>query len=75
MEKMPVFVKVEEYKEVLKLLSDIKSKVDDVNSTLQSLEELKEKEDSEIDDWKSNLEDIENKIHYIDHTLFEPENI
>jgi len=74
-EKMPIFVKVDEYKEVLELLEEIKAKVKETNSTLEKLEKLKEQEDNEIESWKSEIDDVENKIHYIDQTLFEPESL
>jgi chromosome segregation ATPase len=74
-DRMPVFVKVEEYKEVLDQLNEIKAKVEEMNATLDALDELKEQEDNEIDSWRAGIEDVENKLHYIDQTLFEPENL
>lgn len=73
-EKMPVFVKIDEYKEVLDVLNTIKEKVNDAKTVLSEIEELKEKEDNELESWKSGLEDVENKIDYINNTMFEPEN-
>lgn len=73
-EKMPVFVKIEEYKDVLDILSVIKGKISDAKEVLNEITELKEKEDSQIDSWNISMEDIDKKIEYLDHTLFEPEN-
>lgn len=69
---MPVFVKIEEYKEVLDIIAVAKEKIQDARSVMEHLTELKEQEDAEIDAWKSNIEDIEKKLHYVDNALFEP---
>ena len=74
-ERMPVFVKVEEYKDVLGILAEIKTKIEEMNTTLDALDELKEQEDNEIDSWRASIEDVENKVHYVDQTLYEPENL
>lgn len=74
-EKMPVFVKIDDYKEVLDILSVVKSKVSEAKSVLTHLSELKEKEDAEISSWNLAIDDIDKKMQYIDHTLFEPENL
>ncbi|MGM5483823.1 MAG: hypothetical protein ACQER9_02805 [Nanobdellota archaeon] len=73
-EKMPVFVKIDEYKEVLDVLNAIKEKVDEAKTVLNEVEELKEKEDNELESWKSSIDDIDNNINYINQTMFEPEN-
>lgn len=74
-EKMPVFVKIDEYKDVLDILSVVKTKVAEAKNVLNHLSGLKQKEDAEIDSWKLAMDDIEKKMQYIDHTLFEPENL
>ncbi len=72
-EKMPIFVKVEEYNEVLGIISEIKSKLDESKNILKHISDLKVQEDREISSWKIGLDDVEKKIKYMDHTLFEPE--
>jgi hypothetical protein len=70
---MPVYVKVDEYKDVLDLMNMIKTKVNDAKSILNHLNELKNEEDAELEAWKLNIEDIDKKIDFIDTALFEPE--
>ena len=70
---MPVFVKVDEYKDVLDLLNMIKTKVNDAREILNHINELKNEEDAELESWKLNIEDIEKKVEFIDHALFDPE--
>ncbi len=67
-----VFVKIDEYKDVLRTVGLIKSKLNEAKSTLAKVKELKIQEDSELSGWESKLSDIEGKIEGIDNILFEP---
>ncbi len=73
--EMPVFVKIEEYKDVLDVIELIKDKLVQANTLLGRVNELKNEEDSELERWKSNLEEIERKIDDIDNSLLEPESV
>lgn len=72
---MPVFVKIDEYKEILDVMDLIKNKLEQVRSVLKKIEELKTQENNEIQSWHHDLEEIEKKISYIDSELFEPEGL
>ncbi len=72
---MPVFVKVEEYKDVLDVMELIKNKIVQAKDVLGKINELKNEEDSELEVWKTNLEEIENKIDSIDQSLLAPESV
>jgi tetrahydromethanopterin S-methyltransferase subunit G len=72
---MPVYVKIDEYKEVLDVLAVIKNKIEDAKATLNTLASLKEEEDAEIESWKVGLNDVDKKMNYVNQTLFEPEDI
>lgn len=69
----PVFVKVEEYKEILDVLDMIKGKIKEIRGTLGSINELRNEEDSELAMWNSTINEIEKKIEGIDKIMFEPE--
>jgi len=71
MESNTVFVKIEDYKDILEVMSILKNKVEDAKSTLRKINELKNEEDAELELWSTGLEDVERKIEYIDK-LFEP---
>ena len=73
--EMPIFVKIEEYKDVLDVIELIKNKIIQANNILGRINELKNEEDAELETWKSNLEEIEKKINNIDDSLLEPESI
>jgi len=70
----PVFVKIEEYKDILDVLDLIKGKLAEAKRTLADLNELKNDEDAELELWSSTLNEIENKLDDIDRSLFEPES-
>jgi len=71
----PVFVKVEEYKDVLNILDLVKNKIREAKATVHEINELKNQEDTEIAIWANEIADIERKVEFIDQTLFEPENL
>ncbi len=72
---MPVFVKIEDYKDVLDILGMLKAKIEEAKKTLANVGELKDKEDSELAEWKAEIGDVEKKVDYIDHALFKPEAV
>lgn len=74
-EEMPVFVKIEEYEEVLDVMNLIKNKIEDAKKTISKINELKNEEDSELEMWRATLEEIERKTEFIDRSLFEPETL
>ena len=69
---MPVYVKIEEYKEVIDVMNLIKDKINEAKKILNSIYEIKNQEDAEIDEWNSQIEEVERKINFIDNSLFEP---
>lgn len=74
MEKMPVFVKIEEYDGVVEAMSNLKNKIEAAKITLAKINQLKQEEDSQLQSWQTALSEIESRISTIDHFLHEPEN-
>ena len=73
MEKMPVFIKIEEYEEVIETMETIKNKIKAAKTTLTAINQLKQEEDSQLHSWQSALTEIESRLNNIDHFLHEPE--
>ena len=73
MEKMPVFVKIEEYQDVLSLIRTIEHKIDDAKTTLLKINDLKAEEDELIGKWQNGVTEVEKKIQFINTSLNEPE--
>jgi hypothetical protein len=65
----PIYVKIEDYKDVLDVISLVKEKLDEANSILDKITDLKVKEDSEIENWRSEINEVQTKISMIDKTL------
>lgn len=74
MGEAPVFVKIEDYKDILDVLDLIKDRLAEAKRTLADINELKNDEDSELELWSSTLGEIDKKLEDIDRTLFEPES-
>ncbi len=74
-QQTPVFVKVEDYKDVLDIIDLIRNKLDEAKSAIHHINELKSKEDAELELWYQEVADITRKVEFIDKTLFEPENV
>jgi len=73
MDKMPVFVKVEEYDDVLNTMDTIKNRLEAAKATLAKINQLKQEEDSQLQNWQTALSEIENRISSVDQLLHEPE--
>lgn len=73
MDKAPVFVKIEDYKDIVDLLALIKDRIKQAKFLLDKVREIKDQEDAEILSWAKKLEDVGQRIHEIDRSLFEPE--
>jgi len=70
----PVFVKVNEYQELLDILDVMKQKLKTTQNTLDKIKELKTQEDSEIREWEKSLGEVSKRIAFIDKTFFEDTN-
>ena len=73
MEKNQIFVKLDEYKEILDIIDLFKKKMSDTKKTLDDVDKIKKEEDEQLDIWKSNLQEIDRKLTSIDKNLFEPQ--
>ncbi|MBW2969270.1 hypothetical protein KY304_01530 [Candidatus Woesearchaeota archaeon] len=73
MDKAPVFVKIEDYKDIVDLLALIKDRLKQSKFLLDKVKEIKDQEDAEIRTWTNELNDIDIKINEVDRSLFEPE--
>ncbi len=70
---MPVFIKIDEYKEIIEIMKLIKNKLEEAKKILYKINELKNREDAELNEWNSNISEIERKIEEIDSSVLGPE--
>jgi len=69
---MPVFVRIDEYKDVLDVMNMVRNKLEEAKATITKINELKNEEDSELELWRTGVEEIERKIAFVDKILFQP---
>jgi hypothetical protein len=67
-----LFIKLESYKKTLDQMTLLKTKLDEAKSVFGKINELKREEDAEFALWQNNINELENKIRYVESTLFEP---
>ncbi len=72
---MPVFVKIEDYKDVVDVVDLLKAKLDEAKEILGKINQLRNEEDAELNLWTNELEEIDKKVAQIDKLLFEPETV
>ena len=74
MEKnLPVFVKINDYKEVLDLVDVMRQKLKETNKTLEKVKLLKAEEDKELQEWERNMTEISRRLAFVDSAFFENE--
>jgi len=73
--KANVFIKIEEYKDILDIINIIQHKVKQSRQLLHNINELQNQEDSELREWKVALDEIERRMEFIDKVLLEPETL
>ena len=73
MADVPIYVKIDEYNNVLQMISAIQKKLDSAKGLLDEISALKDREDSEIESWKLGLEDMQKKATYFTELLQKPE--
>ena len=68
---VPVFVKINDYKEILDIVDVMKQKLNETRKSISRINELKEQEDQEIDQWEKNVTEITKRLSFIDAAFFE----
>ena len=66
-----LFIKIENYKEVIDLMRSIKRKIEESKTNLERIYTIKSEEDVKIEEWDDLLRDLEKKTTFIDETLLE----
>lgn len=66
----PIFVKMDQFKESIGHISEIKGKIRNASLLLKSLREIRQKEDHELSEWEDDLQTLKEKLEAIDKKLF-----
>jgi hypothetical protein len=70
---LPVFVKINDYKDVLDVVDVMKQKLKETTKTLDNIKQLKAEEDKELQEWEKNVTEISRRLAFIDSAFFENE--
>jgi len=70
---MVVYVKLDDYNDVMDVVSLVKERLKQARFLIGKIRELKSQEDAEIESWTSELDNVEERVGIIDQTLTEPE--
>ena len=62
---MPIYVKIDQYKQVEDALSQIRSKINEARSTLQKINELRDQEVRDLEEKERRIKEIEEKIEIV----------
>jgi len=66
-----IFVKIEDYNEVLNIVKIVKDKIAKAKETIVNINELKAMEDEEIKQWSANLDTVSKNIIGIEESISE----
>lgn len=69
--KEPIFVKTNQYQNMLDNINQIKNKIKECDFISESLNDIKNKKDNVFNKWRSNLEDMQRKVSLVEKSLFE----
>ena len=70
--RAPVFVKIDEYKDIVDIMVLMREKLRQAKFLLDKIAELKAQEDAELATWAKELEDVEARVSAVDKSLSEP---
>jgi hypothetical protein len=70
---VPVFVKINDYKEILDIVDVMKQKLKETKVSLIRIKELKAQEDQEVQELDKNIEEVSKRLTFIDSAFFDNE--
>lgn len=75
MEEKPIFVKLNQYRDISDIINLVRKKLAEAKSLLDQINKLREQEDTELADWRHEMAGVEERIEQIDAMLFKPEEV
>ena len=70
-EGKPLFIKIEDYEDAINTIDKIKLKLQDADKLLAEISRIRKQEDSELENWNRDLENVKEKLLMVDKQLFE----
>ena len=66
----PIFVRIDKFEESLKIFSNIKKKLLEIEKTLEEMRKVREKEDLELREWENEIRLMKGHIEKVDRDIF-----
>ena len=72
-DKTTVFVRIDKYRDIMRTIETMQAKIDELNSTLNRISTIKQRESEIIDGWHAMLSDAKGKLDEISSKMTKPE--
>jgi hypothetical protein len=72
-DKATVFVRIDKYRDIMKTITDMESKVEELKATLDRISSIKGREAEIVDGWNAMLQDAKAKLDDVHSKLTKPE--
>lgn len=69
LEKVPVFIKIDKYKELLKTLEALDAKINKINKVIEQIDNLRNEENAQLEKWKNNIESVKERVEVVSQAL------
>jgi len=66
----PVFIRIDNFEEALKIFNQTKKKVMDIEHTLSEIKKIKEREEKELASWENEVQSMKTQIEKADRDIF-----
>ncbi|PIU76149.1 hypothetical protein COS75_00680 [Candidatus Pacearchaeota archaeon CG06_land_8_20_14_3_00_35_12] len=66
----PIFVKIDKFKEAVESLETINKKIQELNDLMMKIKETRAREEEEITKWEMEIQEIKSRLTIIDQKLF-----
>ncbi len=67
----PLFIKIEKYEDAVNMLNSIKERLGQADEIINELKQIRQDEDSRLNEWADHLKSIKDKLSTIDNSLFD----
>lgn len=66
----PVFVRIDKYQAAVQAFNEIKSQLEEIESSLREIKNLKQQEEQDLANWEAEIETIKTRLSNIDQGVF-----
>ena len=67
--KGPVFIRIDKFEESLKIFEETKAKIHGMEKLLAEIKQLKEKEEIELSNWRTEIQTMKNQIEKVERDI------